>query len=250
MKPLAKSCRAPRAVITTTVMMLFFSSPLLAHPYKRWACLCSFIEYSLGVHSNGSYSWRWRRRLSPPLFFQLFVVTFSTILQNYNARGKCAAFVITSSPSVTTAMSSRRKRSRQGAILGADLDDFANVTLKSNSKRRLEQTADTISTSIDEPCILLTIHGHRYNVTSWAKAHPSGAEVLKRHHDHPNATSAFEAVGHSEIARQMLQEFEIFLPADSNEDWDTSTILTLSSSSPQHSSQLPNCADNCGYGSS
>ena len=74
----------------------------------------------------------------------------------------------------------------------------------SSPRKRLERAADT-TPSIDEDCIL-TIHGVRYDVSAWAKAHPGGVGVLKRYHNR-DASEAFDDAAHSGTAHDMLKEF-------------------------------------------
>lgn len=60
---------------------------------------------------------------------------------------------------------------------------------------------------IEDPCII-SIHGNRYNLTAWGNAHPGGGKVLQKFHNR-DASKAFEAVGHSAEAYNMLKEFYI-----------------------------------------
>jgi Cytochrome b5-like Heme/Steroid binding domain len=79
-----------------------------------------------------------------------------------------------------------------------------------NLNDRFGNTATT-SSEIDQPC-LFKIHNKTYDLTAWAKAHPGGVKVLQKFHN-KDATKAFEAAGHSDMAYQMLRDFEI-LDAD------------------------------------
>lgn len=54
--------------------------------------------------------------------------------------------------------------------------------------------------------LVVTIHGVKYDMKSWAKAHPGGPAILKKYHK-KDATRAFDAVGHSDAARDMLKDF-------------------------------------------
>eukprot|EP00550_Attheya_septentrionalis_P000807 CAMPEP_0198290574 /NCGR_PEP_ID=MMETSP1449-20131203/8383_1 /TAXON_ID=420275 /ORGANISM="Attheya septentrionalis, Strain CCMP2084" /LENGTH=460 /DNA_ID=CAMNT_0043989089 /DNA_START=207 /DNA_END=1586 /DNA_ORIENTATION=+ len=60
---------------------------------------------------------------------------------------------------------------------------------------------------IEDECIL-TIRGERYNMTSWANAHPGGASILRKFHGR-DATRVFDATGHSPEAHAMLHQFRI-----------------------------------------
>jgi hypothetical protein len=72
---------------------------------------------------------------------------------------------------------------------------------------------------IEDPCII-SIHGSRYNLTDWAKAHPGGVNVLKKLHSR-DASKAFEAAHHSAEAYAMMKDFCI--------DEDPSIVETKSS---------------------
>jgi hypothetical protein len=81
-----------------------------------------------------------------------------------------------------------------------------NQNQNQNQNDRFENTATT-SSGIDQPC-LLKIHNKTYDLSSWAKAHPGGVKVLQKFHN-KDATKAFEAAAHSEMAYDMLREFEV-----------------------------------------
>jgi cytochrome b involved in lipid metabolism len=59
-----------------------------------------------------------------------------------------------------------------------------------------------------EQQVIMTIHGITVDVSSWARAHPGGEAILKRFHNR-DASRAFDAVGHSEAAKALLQKFAI-----------------------------------------
>lgn len=80
-----------------------------------------------------------------------------------------------------------------------------NSTIPQKS-HRFERTATDVAKA-DQPCIF-TIHGVRYNVTAWAKAHPGGVNVLHKFHG-KDATKAFAAADHSKMAHEMLRQFAI-----------------------------------------
>jgi Cytochrome b5-like Heme/Steroid binding domain len=77
-------------------------------------------------------------------------------------------------------------------------------------RHRFDRTSDTASEA--EVDIVLTIHGHRYNMTKWAKAHPGGLEALKKFRG-KDATRAFEAAHHSAYARALLDKFVMGSPS-------------------------------------
>ncbi|KAL7540247.1 hypothetical protein ACHAXR_009970 [Thalassiosira sp. AJA248-18] len=60
-------------------------------------------------------------------------------------------------------------------------------------------------TSVDEECII-KIDGMTLDVSKWARAHPGGRRILQKFHG-KDATRAFRAVGHSDAARAMLEDF-------------------------------------------
>ena len=71
-----------------------------------------------------------------------------------------------------------------------------------SSQRERKAPSDVWS---DDQCIL-KIDGRRYNLTTWAKAHPGGVKALRRFHG-KNASAAFHAVGHSIAAYNLLESF-------------------------------------------
>ncbi|KAG5312145.1 PREDICTED: cytochrome b5-like isoform X1 [Acromyrmex echinatior] len=54
----------------------------------------------------------------------------------------------------------------------------------------------------------IIIHNNVYNVTSFLNEHPGGEEVLLEQHGQ-DATEAFEDIGHSTDARQMMESYKI-----------------------------------------
>ncbi|KAI8322183.1 putative cytochrome b5 [Martensiomyces pterosporus] len=56
--------------------------------------------------------------------------------------------------------------------------------------------------------IWVVIHGKVYDITKFLDEHPGGEEVLLEHAG-INATEAFEDIGHSEDARDLLKQYEI-----------------------------------------
>jgi len=54
----------------------------------------------------------------------------------------------------------------------------------------------------------LTINNRVYDVSKFIDEHPGGEEVLKEQHG-KNATNAFEDVGHSSDARELMKTYEI-----------------------------------------
>ena len=61
--------------------------------------------------------------------------------------------------------------------------------------------------TIDTPC-LITIDKKVYDVQAFAKAHPGGSKILQKFHQ-KDATLAFDRIGHSEKAREMLKAYEV-----------------------------------------
>ena len=58
----------------------------------------------------------------------------------------------------------------------------------------------------DKNSVWVVIKGKIYDVTSFLHEHPGGEEVL-REHAGTNATEAFDDIGHSLGAREMLREY-------------------------------------------
>ncbi|RUS15544.1 cytochrome b5-like heme/steroid binding domain-containing protein, partial [Endogone sp. FLAS-F59071] len=56
--------------------------------------------------------------------------------------------------------------------------------------------------------LYLIVHGKVYDVTKFISEHPGGEEVLLDESD-KDATVAFEDVGHSEDAREILKTFYV-----------------------------------------
>ncbi|XP_018342579.1 PREDICTED: cytochrome b5-like isoform X2 [Trachymyrmex septentrionalis] len=54
----------------------------------------------------------------------------------------------------------------------------------------------------------IIIHNNVYNVTSFLNEHPGGEEVLLEQNGQ-DATEAFEDIGHSTDARQMMESYKI-----------------------------------------
>eukprot|EP01137_Pigoraptor_chileana_P011691 Opistho-2@62978 len=54
--------------------------------------------------------------------------------------------------------------------------------------------------------VWFSIHGKVYDVTKFLEEHPGGEEVLMEHAG-KDATDAFEDVGHSQDARDMLKDY-------------------------------------------
>jgi cytochrome b involved in lipid metabolism len=86
-----------------------------------------------------------------------------------------------------------------------------DISTTGNGKKRhsLNQKAaiDTALSVVVDECIL-DIHGQRYNLTTWATAHPGGVGILRKFHQ-KDATKSFTAVGHSATAHAKLQDFLI-----------------------------------------
>lgn len=103
---------------------------------------------------------------------------------------------------------------------------FSNVLPRASLPRRLGGSSLRVASSdrfdraasrsaeTDLPC-LLTIKGKQYDLTAWAKAHPGGVKVLQKFHN-KDATRAFDAVGHSKMAYEMLKDFKV--PSSTHDD--------------------------------
>nr|BAN20243.1 cytochrome B5 [Riptortus pedestris] len=90
---------------------------------------------------------------------------------------------------------------------------------------------------------LVVIHNSVYDVTEFLNEHPGGEEVLMEQSGQ-DATEAFEDVGHSSDAREMMKKFKIgelheddrttkskkspWIPSDGGEHGDTSNSSWMS----------------------
>ncbi|XP_018051586.1 PREDICTED: cytochrome b5-like [Atta colombica] len=83
-------------------------------------------------------------------------------------------------------------------------DDTATATSTGKLFTRAEVEKHT-ETSKDTWII---IHNNVYNVTSFLNEHPGGEEVLLEQNGQ-DATEAFEDIGHSTDARQMMESYKI-----------------------------------------
>jgi Cytochrome b5-like Heme/Steroid binding domain len=72
------------------------------------------------------------------------------------------------------------------------------------TRHRFDRTSETAAEA--QVDIVLTIHGHQYNLTKWAKAHPGGVEALAKFRGR-DATRAFEGAHHSAHAHALLDKF-------------------------------------------
>lgn len=137
-----------------------------------------------------------------------------------------SSFLISSRPtSAELALTSR------GHVLGALRTPFPCDATASSAhgrnetvapRHRFDRTSDTVSEA--EVDIVLTIHGLRYNVTKWAKAHPGGLEALAKFRGR-DATRAFEAAHHSAHARALLERFKVH-PGEEDPQVATATKAT------------------------
>lgn len=71
---------------------------------------------------------------------------------------------------------------------------------------RFDQVAPT-NKGVDFECVI-KIAGQKYDLSSWANAHPGGAEVLRKYNG-LDATKSFERVGHSPDAYRLLDSFAV-----------------------------------------
>ncbi|KAJ1940351.1 hypothetical protein EC988_007059, partial [Linderina pennispora] len=69
-------------------------------------------------------------------------------------------------------------------------------------------TAEEISKHNTREDIWVVIHNKVYDITKFLDEHPGGEEVLLEHAG-INATEAFEDIGHSEDARELLEQYLI-----------------------------------------
>jgi len=83
-------------------------------------------------------------------------------------------------------------------------DDERKIIAKGG--HRFDRVAPT-QAAVDFECTL-TISGRKYDLSSWANAHPGGALVLKRYNG-KDATRAFEKVGHSPYAINLSKNFAV-----------------------------------------
>ncbi len=113
------------------------------------------------------------------------------------------AFTIT--PLSKSVSCSTRSSSYTNKIFSREMYDDASTT-HFDTQDRFTRVASS-EMALATPCIL-SINGRRYNMTSWANAHPGGSSILMRFNN-KNATQAFYASGHSQHAIDMLQEFLI-----------------------------------------
>lgn len=78
----------------------------------------------------------------------------------------------------------------------------------------------------DAKSIWIAIHDKIYDITKFLEEHPGGEEVLLEQGGR-NATEAFEDVGHSTDARDLMQQYEIGeLPENEREAKTTKKSLT------------------------
>ncbi|KAL7548995.1 hypothetical protein ACHAWF_013873 [Thalassiosira exigua] len=90
-----------------------------------------------------------------------------------------------------------RQRNRQGRR-----EEGAGGGGKSH---RFDQVAPT-KAGVDFECTI-TISGTKYDLASWANAHPGGAVILRKFHNR-DATNAFARIGHSQYAIDLLKKFQ------------------------------------------
>ncbi|RYG47804.1 cytochrome b5 domain-containing protein [archaeon] len=89
--------------------------------------------------------------------------------------------------------------SARGAAL--PLREMSNVGMREYTRVEVA----SLGASCD-PCLII-IDGVVYDVTPYLREHPGGGEVLASYSG-MDATSAFEEVGHSSSARQLLQFYK------------------------------------------
>lgn len=69
-------------------------------------------------------------------------------------------------------------------------------------------TLEEIAEHQDKKSVWILIHGNVYDVTKFLEEHPGGEEVLLDQAG-KNATEAFEDIGHSTDARELMKQYRI-----------------------------------------
>ncbi|GBM16199.1 Cytochrome b5 [Araneus ventricosus] len=69
-------------------------------------------------------------------------------------------------------------------------------------------TLEEIAEHQDKNSVWVLIHGNVYDVTKFLEEHPGGEEVLLDQAG-KNATEAFEDIGHSTDARELMKQYRI-----------------------------------------
>ena len=72
----------------------------------------------------------------------------------------------------------------------------------------LKYTLDQVSDHTDRKNMWMVIHGKVYDITKFLEDHPGGEEVLIELAGQ-DATEAFEEIGHSDDARELLDKFYV-----------------------------------------
>eukprot|EP00956_Cyclotella_meneghiniana_P042959 scaffold249360_cov114-Cyclotella_meneghiniana.AAC.4 len=88
------------------------------------------------------------------------------------------------------------------------------------SGSRFDRVAPT-DKRVDFECVI-KIAGKSYDLSSWANAHPGGAEILRKYNG-LDATKAFERVGHSPYAYGLLTTFAVKSKEDTSNQNTTQT---------------------------
>merc|ERR1711997_449753 len=98
-----------------------------------------------------------------------------------------------------------------GVIMEEKLDDQVDDKMEESSDVKifsLEEVEKHKNNSGDDKSIWMVIHDKVYDVTKFLDEHPGGEEILIEHAGQ-DSTEAFEDVGHSTDARDMMKEYYI-----------------------------------------
>lgn len=84
--------------------------------------------------------------------------------------------------------------------------ELENKSVSSSNKPadHLQKKA-AMETAAEKP-VVMEMDGQWYNLTEWARAHPGGYGTVRKFHG-KNATTAFHAVGHSQEAYRLREQF-------------------------------------------
>ena len=142
-----------------------------------WLVFCSVFHFFHFVNDLSP------NNMTPRIVFGMAMATASLLAMGTNA------FVPTT-PLKTRITPTRNPNDENLHRILTSLDALSfNVSLDRPEEDRWAQTADREESLLDAECIL-TIGGMRYNMTSWARAHPGGPNILRRFHG-KDATSEY-----------------------------------------------------------
>lgn len=86
--------------------------------------------------------------------------------------------------------------------------DVKNDAAAATSANKLFTRAEVVKHTETSKDTWIIIHNNIYNVSSFLNEHPGGEEVLLEQNGR-DATEAFEDIGHSTDARQMMNSYKI-----------------------------------------